>query len=92
MSPPVDTPMPSSPDVTWQTLMYTLIRSVLMVTGMLGVTAPSWANASSLWTLAGALVVLGTSIWSLVQKVMAQRAAHENAVVSANVGAAVKVS
>ena len=77
----------STPDPTIQTLVYALIRAVLMLLGAIGVSTPAWASQpSSLWAMAGAISLIVGIIWSIVQKFQAAKQTHSAAVASAKLG------
>jgi hypothetical protein len=58
-----------------------------MVLGTLGIAAPTMLqDASVVWALAGGLVLIGTTIWSFVQKYRAAKDNHANSVASVNAG------
>jgi hypothetical protein len=87
-----DLPVPSTPDVSIQTLVYTALRALLTILGTFGVSVSALSDASVLWGVAGGLSVLGSVILSFYQKFQAAHADHANSVASANAGRPLKVA
>lgn len=87
----ISDPQPSTPDVSTQTLIYTLLRALLNLLGAFGISFTALADANVLWAVAGAVSVIVSVGWSLWQKFQAARADHANSVASANAGQPLKV-
>ncbi len=77
------TTVPSSATPTLQSLVYTLLRAVMLALGAVGVGVGANINDGALMVIAGALVTIGTAAWSLWDQVRTARHAHATAVASA---------
>lgn len=77
------TTVPSTPNPSLQAIVYSLLRSILMLMGALGIGVGANISDGTLMVVAGAIVAVGTAAWSLYDKVQAARKTHAAAVRSA---------
>ena len=81
---------PSTPDPSLRVLVETAVRSVLLLLGSIGL----WHGAASdslISLIAGAVIAVGSLVWSLVEKYQAAHRDHVGSVESARTGTAVRV-
>lgn len=80
-------PSTSSPTIT--ALVFSLLRSGLLLASALGIYHGATVDDATLSLVAGLLVAFGTTAWSLADKIMAARKQHATALASASAGRAV---
>jgi hypothetical protein len=86
------TTVASTPNPTVQALVFSLLRSVLMLLSALGIGLGATVSDSTLMLVSGGLVAVATAAWSLWDKIQTARQAHVGAVASAQGGVAVKAA
>lgn len=86
-----DKSVPSTPDPEIVTLVAALIRDVLTIGATLGVVHGVYSD-SVISIIAGAIVGVGSIVWSLYQKYSAKRRDHEGSVLSAARGVALQAN
>ena len=89
-----DTPqtVPSTPDPSVQDLVYSLLQSLLVLAGTLGVALPPiLQNQQVLQSVAGVICIAGGVVWTLYSRVKAAEKAHASATASASAGKPVRV-
>ena len=75
--------VPSTPAPTLQALVFSLLRSILMLLGALGVGIGANISDGTLMVVAGAIVAVGTAVWDLIEKYQTAHNTHATAIASA---------
>jgi hypothetical protein len=81
----------STPDVQITTLVYTIIRSLLQITGAFGITWGQTVSGAVWQQVAGAVAIMIGLGWGMYQKFQQARLDHAGNVASARAAKAIKV-
>jgi hypothetical protein len=81
---------PSTPSPTITALVFSLLRSILMLAAALGIYHGATVDDGTLMLISGGIVAVATAAWSLYDKLQAARKQHAAALASALAGRAVQ--